>query len=322
MSEKMGNRCFVLLPSGDPHYARLFDEVFSLAIMEAGLVPYRVQQSPSEPLSIDLLLNEIAKADFVLADLSQNGEQIWFALGCALALKKQLCLTSSKATSRSPLSIRSLKILSYPADALPSDYRELEKKIKNQLLGKEPEPVATKPTPVAAKPEPVASQPAPAAAKPELVASQPAPVATKPEPVAAQPVQVAPQPAPVAAQPILVTAPIPPESSLSKDLTAHEVLALTIIDVHASAEGLSPRALGLEMQTRDSAHLTSHAMNSLKRRKFIERRPVPVADGAGGYISDNLFITWSGKNWLLQHSQRTNSLRSNSSARQFIMSSR
>ena len=308
MSEKMGNRCFVLLPSGDPHYARLFDEVFSLAIMEAGLVPYRVQQSPSEPLSIDLLLNEIAKADFVLADLSQNGEQIWFALGCALALKKQLCLTSSKATSRSPLSIRSLKILSYPADALPSDYRELEKKIKNQLLGKEPEPVATKPTPVAAKPEPVASQPAP--------------VATKPEPVAAQPVQVAPQPAPVAAQPILVTAPIPPESSLSKDLTAHEVLALTIIDVHASAEGLSPRALGLEMQTRDSAHLTSHAMNSLKRRKFIERRPVPVADGAGGYISDNLFITWSGKNWLLQHSQRTNSLRSNSSARQFIMSSR
>jgi hypothetical protein len=294
MSEKMGNRCFVLLPSGDPHYARLFDEVFSLAIMEAGLVPYRVQQSPSEPLSIDLLLNEIAKADFVLADLSQNGEQIWFALGCALALKKQLCLTSSKATSRSPLSIRSLKILSYPADALPSDYRELEKKIKNQLLGKEPEPVATKPTPVAAKPEPVA----------------------------AQPVQVAPQPAPVAAQPILVTAPIPPESSLSKDLTAHEVLALTIIDVHASAEGLSPRALGLEMQTRDSAHLTSHAMNSLKRRKFIERRPVPVADGAGGYISDNLFITWSGKNWLLQHSQRTNSLRSNSSARQFIMSSR
>jgi hypothetical protein len=308
MSEKMGNRCFVLLPSGDPHYARLFDEVFSLAIMEAGLVPYRVQQSPSEPLSIDLLLNEIAKADFVLADLSQNGEQIWFALGCALALKKQLCLTSSKATSRSPLSIRSLKILSYPADALPSDYRELEKKIKNQLLGKEPEPVATKPTPVAAKPE--------------LVASQPAPVATKPEPVAAQPVQVAPQPAPVAAQPILVTAPIPPESSLSKDLTAHEVLALTIIDVHASAEGLSPRALGLEMQTRDSAHLTSHAMNSLKRRKFIERRPVPVADGAGGYISDNLFITWSGKNWLLQHSQRTNSLRSNSSARQFIMSSR
>ena len=308
MSEKMGNRCFVLLPSGDPHYARLFDEVFSLAIMEAGLVPYRVQQSPSEPLSIDLLLNEIAKADFVLADLSQNGEQIWFALGCALALKKQLCLTSSKATSRSPLSIRSLKILSYPADALPSDYRELEKKIKNQLLGKEPEPVATNPTPVAAKPEPVASQPAP--------------VATKPEPVAAQPVQVAPQPAPVAAQPILVTAPIPPESSLSKDLTAHEVLALTIIDVHASAEGLSPRALGLEMQTRDSAHLTSHAMNSLKRRKFIERRPVPVADGAGGYISDNLFITWSGKNWLLQHSQRTNSLRSNSSARQFIMSSR
>src|ERR1700677_2136785 len=103
MSDKMGNRCFVLLPSGDPHYARLFDEVFSLAIMEAGLVPYRVQQNPSEPLSIDLLLHEITKADGVLANLPQNGEQVLFALGCALALKKQLCLTSSKSSSRPPL---------------------------------------------------------------------------------------------------------------------------------------------------------------------------------------------------------------------------
>jgi hypothetical protein len=265
MSEHMNNRCFVLLPTGAPHYTRLFDEVFSIAIMEAGLVPYRVQQSPLEPLLIDLLLHEVAKADTILADLSQNGEEIWFALGSAFALKKRLCLISSKIDFSPPLNIRSLKIISYPSVPFPSDYRELEVKIKNQLLGKEPEPIATP---------------------------------TQPE-----------------------TAPVAVESSsLSKDLTAHEVLALTIIDAHASAEGLSPRALGLEMQTRDSAHLTSHAMNSLKRRKFIERRPVPVTNGAEGYISDNLFITWSGKNWLLQNGQRANSLRSQSSVHNLISS--
>jgi hypothetical protein len=69
----------------------------------------------------------------------------------------------------------------------------------------------------------------------------------------------------------------------------------------------------LEMQTRGSAHLISHAMNSLKRRKFIERRSVPVTDGVESYISENIFITWSGKNWLLQHAQRASSLRSASS---------
>jgi hypothetical protein len=109
---------------------------------------------------------------------------------------------------------------------------------------------------------------------------------------------------------------------LSAELTSHEVLALKIIDTHASSEGLSPRDLGLEMQTSESGHLTSHVMNSLKRRRFIERRPVSVSNGTNGYISENLFITWQGKNWLLQHSPRENSHRPNSTPSEFFLSAR
>jgi hypothetical protein len=270
MGGQISNRCFVILPAGDAHYARLFDEVLSLAITEANLVPYRVQHTQAAPLPIDLLIREIGKSDALLADLSQSGDEIWCAVGCALALKKPLCLISSKLEFSLPLNVQYLKIIAYPTVPFPGDYRELGQKIKERLLAKR-------------------------LTVTDIESTQPAPEST-----------------PVASE----------SSALPEDLTAHEVLALTIIDVHASAEGLSPRALGLEMQTRGSAHLTSHAMNALKRRRFIERRPVSVTDGAENYISENLFITWSGKNWLLQHGQQANSLRSGSSVHNLVASRR
>jgi hypothetical protein len=146
-----------------------------------------------------------------------------------------------------------------------------------------------------------------------------APVAAAPLPVAAPiatPVPAAPAPIPAPVAEAVANTP------LSDELTSHEVLALSIIDIHASSEGLSPRDLGLEMQANDSAHLTSHAMSSLKRRKFIDRRPVSVTDGADSYLSEKLFITWSGKNWLLQHGKRNHSLRSNSASNQIFMAAR
>jgi hypothetical protein len=150
----------------------------------------------------------------------------------------------------------------------------------------------------------------------------PAPVVAS-TPITSQPLAVSATPiaplAPVVAS-TPITPPAPATASLSEDLTAHEVLALTIIDLHASSEGLSPRALGLEMQSSESAHLTSHAMNSLKRRRFIERRPPSGTDGVDSNTSENLFITWSGKNWLLHHRQRAKSHRSNSSIRNLMMS--
>jgi len=279
MTEQSSNRCVVLLPAGDPHYVRLFDELFALAIKEAGLVPHRIAQSLTDPFPIDRLVREIATASAVFADLSQNSDEIWFTLGLAVALKKQLCLVSSTLEFSLPLNIQDFEIIRYPAAPLPSDYRELERSITDQLQAKPP--------------------------------TEAAPQLPKPQPEAT-PVDPSPTITPIA----------PPSSSLSEELTAHEVLALAIIDLHASDEGLSPRALGLEMQTNESAHLTSHAMNSLKRRKFIERRSVSVAEGPDCYISDNLFITWLGKNWLLQHRQRTNPLRSNASTRDLMSSTR
>jgi hypothetical protein len=316
MSEQSSKRCVVLIPAGNTHYTRLFDELFSPAITEARLVPHCIHQSLTEPLPIDSLVHEIAEAAAVFADLSQNSDEIWLALGCAVALRKPLCLVSSRLDFNLRLDIQDLDIIPYPAAPFPSDYTQLKHGITNQLLLMRPNETAVQPPQPLSSTAPItASAPIPPIASPAAVApiASPAPIA----PIA--PLAPVAPPAPVVSS-TPMTPMAPSTTSLSEDLTAHEVLALSIIDLHASVDGLSPRALGLEMQGSESAHLTSHAMNSLKRRRFIERRPMLGTDGTDSQLSDNLFITWSGKNWLLHHRQRAKSHRSNSSIRNLMLS--
>jgi hypothetical protein len=279
MSEQKDKRCFVLLPAGNPHYVTLFEELFSLAIMKAGLIPYRLQQSHTTPLPIEMLVQELGAADAVFADLSQNDVDIWFALGCALALSKPLCLVSSRLEFSLPLDIQDLEIIPYPVTAFPSDFKDLQQNITEQLLAQLPQ-------------IPVSQIPAP-----PLV---PSPLDTIP----------------------LATPAFPSLAAISDDdLTAHEVLALTIIDLKASENGLSPRDLGLEMKINECAHLTSHAMNALKRKRLIERRSVPVTDGNERYFSDNLFVTRSGEEWLIRHGKRRTP-KSNSAMRELFIANR
>jgi len=113
--------------------------------------------------------------------------------------------------------------------------------------------------------------------------------------------------------------PSEPAPTVSNDLASYEVLALTIIDIKTSGAGLSPRDLGLEMQARGSAHLTSHAMNALRRRRFIERKPVQLTQGNEVHISENLFLTRAGQEWLLRHGKRATTHRSTMRTRELSL---
>jgi hypothetical protein len=121
------------------------------------------------------------------------------------------------------------------------------------------------------------------------------------------PMQQPAQPEPQLQVPFLPSTPL---AAPSGELASYEIMALTIIDLKGSDLGLSPRDLGLEMQARNSAHLTSHAMNALKRRQFIERKPVQISQGNELHISENLFITRVGQDWLSRHGKRATTHRS------------
>jgi hypothetical protein len=268
MNERNKKQCIVLLPSG-PHFERLFEEVLELAIRKAGLLPSRLRWD-SSPIPIHIFVDEIEQAEAVVADISEHTDEIWLAVGCAIALGKPLCLISSARESDLPLGIQYLPNISYPVDAFPTDYMELQQNILAQLSAILPPSHAVQ-------------------LEPQLQVAAPPP----------------PPPPP----------PSPPTPAVSDDLVSYEVMALTIIDHKASAAGLSPRELGLEMQACNAAPLTSHAMNALKRRRFIESKSVQIGEGNEFHLSENLFLTRTGEEWLIRHGKRTATRRSAPRAR-------
>jgi hypothetical protein len=104
--------------------------------------------------------------------------------------------------------------------------------------------------------------------------------------------------------PIESVPPAPPHLATDQ-LVSYEIDALTIIARKATEVGLSPRELGLEMKAHESAHLTSHAMNALKRRGFIERKSVEINEGNQLHVCDNLFLTRRGHDWLVRNRKRS-----------------
>jgi hypothetical protein len=269
MSEPNKKRCIVLLPSG-PHFERLFEEVLEIAIRKTGLVPSRLYWNAFAPTPIHLFVDEIEQAEALVADISEHTDEIWLAVGCAVALGKPLCLISSAQESNLPLGIQYLPHISYPVDAFPSDYLELQHNITAQLA-------AIMPHPNTAPPEPQRHAPLP---------------------------------------------PPSPASAASEDLASYEVMAMTILDLKASAAGLSPRDLGLEMRACNAAPLTSHAMNALKRRRFIETKPVRVSQGNELHLSENLFLTRTGEDWLIRHGKRATAQRTTARSRARFTSTR
>ena len=93
MSERNKEQCIVLLPSG-PHFERLFEEVLENAIRNTGLVPSRLYWNAFSPIPIHLFVDQIERAEALVADVSEHTEEIWLAIGCAVALGKPLCLIS------------------------------------------------------------------------------------------------------------------------------------------------------------------------------------------------------------------------------------
>jgi hypothetical protein len=269
MSERNKKRCIVLLPYG-PYYERLFDEILGPAILETGLAACRIHWNSNSPTPINLFVDDIDQADALFADISENTAEIWLAVGCAASLGKPLCLISSRLNLNPPLVIQYLPIISYPADAFPSDYAQLQQNISAQL----------------------------SAIMPQSRSEQPEP-----------------QPHTQFQTSTAVPAP-------SDDLASYEVMALTIIDLRSTDAGLSPRDLGLEMQARGFANLTSHAMNTLSRRQFIERKPVKISQGNEFYVSDNLFLTRAGHEWLMRHGKRTTTHRSTTRTRDLSLNKR
>ncbi len=128
-------RCFVIQPFDQGKFDKRYDDVFSPAIENAGLEPYRVDRDPSVRIPIENIQEGIKNSEICLADITTDNPNVWFELGFALAVPKEVVLVcSEERTSSFPFDVQHRNILRYNTEST-SDFKKLQTKITERIKG-------------------------------------------------------------------------------------------------------------------------------------------------------------------------------------------
>lgn len=126
--------CFVIQPFDSDKFDNRYDDIFSGAIAEAGLTPYRVDRDPSADIPIEKIEREIKNAEACFADITTDNPNVWFELGYAVARCKPVCLVCSKErVTKFPFDIQHRHIIIYDVGA-PRDFVKLKESITRRLI--------------------------------------------------------------------------------------------------------------------------------------------------------------------------------------------
>lgn len=125
-------QCFVIQPFDNSVFDRRFEEVFDPAIKEAGLQPYRVDRDPSASIPIEAIERGIRNSIVCFAEITTDNPNVWFELGHAIALNKELCIVCGKERPRFPFDIQHRKVIQYDSGS-PSDFARLKGEITGRL---------------------------------------------------------------------------------------------------------------------------------------------------------------------------------------------
>ncbi len=89
-------RCFVIQPFDKGGFDKRYDAVIAPAIQDAGLEPYRVDRDPSVTIPIDEIESGIKRSEICLAEITTDNPNVWFELGFAIAVPKDVVLICSE----------------------------------------------------------------------------------------------------------------------------------------------------------------------------------------------------------------------------------
>jgi hypothetical protein len=126
--------CFVIQPF-DANSSRRYDDVFQLAIRNAGLQPYRVDRDPQVSIPSLGIEAGIRGAAACLADITTDNPNVWFEIGFASALGKPLVLVSDKSRLRFPFDVQHRAIVTYDTMA-SSEYEQAREAITGRLISR------------------------------------------------------------------------------------------------------------------------------------------------------------------------------------------
>jgi nucleoside 2-deoxyribosyltransferase len=125
--------CFVIQPFDNDKFDNRFKDIFSPAIIEAQLEPYRVDQDPRSSIPIEDIEKGIKESKLCFADITLDNPNVWFELGYAIAYGKEVVLVCSEERNTNfPFDVQHRKIIKY-ATGSPSDYNKLKKDIIDRI---------------------------------------------------------------------------------------------------------------------------------------------------------------------------------------------
>jgi hypothetical protein len=127
--------CFVIQPfDNGGKFDKRFRGVFKPAIEAAELTPYRVDQDPSVVVPIESIQEQIRDASICLADISLDNPNVWFELGFALGVGKQVVMVCSdeRQGGKFPFDIQHRSIITYQSEA-PVDFDDLKERLTQKL---------------------------------------------------------------------------------------------------------------------------------------------------------------------------------------------
>lgn len=135
-------KCFMMQPFDRGVFDKRYDDVFGPAIKEAGLEPYRVDRDPSVSIPIDDIEAGIRRSELCLAEITTDNPNVWFELGFAIAVPKEVILVcSEERKTRFPFDVQHRNIIKYKTES-PQDFQKLKERITERakaLLKKQEE---------------------------------------------------------------------------------------------------------------------------------------------------------------------------------------
>jgi len=131
---QMKKTCFVMQPFDNGSFDKRYDSIFKPAINAACIEPYRVDHDPSVSLPIQEIESGIRNSTICFADISTDNPNVWFELGFALAIPKEVVIIcSDERKTKYPFDVQHRTITKY-ATGSPQDFNELEKKITERII--------------------------------------------------------------------------------------------------------------------------------------------------------------------------------------------
>lgn len=127
------DRCFVMQPFDGGVFDKRYEDTYSIAIRDAGLEPYRVDQDPKVSIPIQDIENGIRDSKICFAEITQDNPNVWFELGYAISAGKEVVLVcSAERKTRFPFDIQHRTIIKYDTESA-SDYEKLKDRITSRL---------------------------------------------------------------------------------------------------------------------------------------------------------------------------------------------